>query len=120
MAKIIDFVKNKVFKTPPHWNYRVIKRHIPEFFIPEMEITFPAEDIYYIAEVYYEGNKPVSYVGYFEDESSTEERNGKIKFMEPFGTSVEELKRCMELMQEALNRPVLDYEEVIKLDNSSE
>jgi len=121
MAKIIDFITNKLFKSS--WNYRIVKRHIPEFIFhegEESEVIMPAEDVYYIAEVYYSGKRITSYVGYFDDELSTAERNGKVKLMEPFGTSLEELRGSIDKMLEAFNRPVLEYEELIELDSSEE
>lgn len=70
-----------------HWNYRVLK----QVYAGDQG----NEEYFGIHEVYYDDNdKPHS--------CSTDA-------MRPFGETVEELQRDLELMQKAFEKPVLDY-----------
>lgn len=107
MSKVIDFLTEKLFRSPPknNWNYRVVERDLPggisEFFI---------------AEVYYREGKPHSYVGYFNEEFFTQTVQGVVKHMSPWGSSVSELEEDLKKMVEAFQRPVLQYRELTILD----
>jgi hypothetical protein len=66
------------------WNYRVIRHHDKKTNV----------DFHTIHEVYYHGEKP----------SMVSENP-----MHPFGETVEELKKDMELFMKAFDKPVLDW-----------
>jgi hypothetical protein len=67
------------------WNYRVMKR------------LQNKEELYEIHEVYYDKNKEIE--GYTENP------------INPCGNTLEELKKDLDRMQEALNKAILDYSE---------
>ena len=66
-------------KTPnlTHWNYRVIECNL---------------DGYEIREVYYHKDKPLA---------------STLKGIEPYGETIEELKKDLELIAKALDKPIL-------------
>jgi hypothetical protein len=75
------------------WEYRICKRN------DEDEEWFEIAEVYYLSEDDYKNDKP-----------STWTTNGA----RPGGNSLEEIKRDLEMMMEACNRPIFDEEEKLK------
>ncbi len=67
-----------------HWNYRVVKHDCEE-------------DFYEIKEIYYDDNGNIT--AYAEVGS-------------PYGESVVEVKKCLELMLRALDKPVINIKDL--------
>lgn len=70
------------------WNYRIIKTRLPENEIEEYSFG--------IHEVYYN--------------DSGEIQSCTVNPVDPYGTSEEELRECLRMMTEALDKPVLDFD----------
>ena len=74
-----------------HWNHRVVKKeNVGQFVIDEDRYSFG------IHEVYYDDDGSIS--------SCT------VNAVDPYGTTLEELKECMDMMQRAFEAPLLDYD----------
>jgi len=93
------------------WNYRVVHR--------KFDSTSYVEDLYFIAEIYYNDDGSISsYITYSEDEDGMRKCFGDVKLMYPSGQdSIEDLKGCLEYMTQALERPILEYEDLLKLSD---
>lgn len=77
-----------------YWNYRVIqKEHLGQ------NVDLNERCSFGIYEVYYDDNGNIT--------SCT------IEPMDPYGTTVDDLKECLTMMQKAFSFPVLDYEKDI-------
>ena len=74
------------------WNYRVIKRTFKK--LSQEELFF-----YYIHEAYYDKENRVNSIS--------------LNPLEPHGDTVEDLKKDLELMLEAFNKPILDFKTAI-------
>lgn len=80
-----------------HWNYRIVKK-VTKHNDPSLGAS---EDTWFgIHEVYYDAEG--------HPEVCSEEP------IEPFGESVEEVRESLKMMMKALDKPVLDYDEIGK------
>ena len=74
-----------------HWNYRIIrKENVGQMLDPDERYSFG------IHEVYYNDDGSIS--------SCT------VDSMDAYGTTVDELKECFDMMKRAFDAPVLDYD----------
>lgn len=71
------------------WNYRVVRK------------KFDKEEGYYIYEVYYDNRNKITMYS--------------VEPMYIYGASFEELKADLELYKEALNKPIIDWEDLKKI-----
>lgn len=69
------------------WNYRVVREKYPNSMI------YKTEEVLSIREVYYNKNGDIE--GYGDAPVS-------------YGESIEEIKKCLDLMSEALEKPIVD------------
>jgi hypothetical protein len=93
-----------------YWEYRVVKQQIKSTVADkEQEVI---EEIFFITEVYCDGDGHILFYITNEDEKDP----NSIKRMPPIGIdSVKDLRGCLNLMKRALNKPILDYDELLKL-----
>lgn len=79
------------------WNYRVCKK-LSSYKV-DLSNDVYEEDCFGICEVYYNDKGEITF---------TSEN-----FIEPYGETLEELKRNLESMQKAFNLPVLDLDNIV-------
>jgi len=118
MGSVIGFLKEKLTKQykDHSWNYRVVKRIYAPVNLGDGTV-WPQEEIFGIAEVYYEKGEIANYATYGDGEEFLIDMYGEVKHQSPFGNSLEDLKGDLELMLKAFNSPVLDYEELVARAN---
>ena len=77
------------------WNYRIVKNTYLNQILNTSETLFEIKEVYYneTGNIISFGNAPV-----------------------PYGNSVEDVKQCLDMMQKALNEPVIEYKEKNKYE----
>ena len=94
-----------------YWNYRVVHRTFT--FGSGTEAS--TEEFYFIAEIYYNENDEIIF---YVTEDGSVNADDKIKAMAPCGIdSVKDLLGCLNKMKQAIKRPVLEYDELLKIGN---